>query len=63
MKCTKANFTKVMKIADLSLRKAKLQSMALDICWHGEIWNNCIKEISLLNDLGVKTPLEKAWNI
>lgn len=59
MKCIAANLTRVMKIEDLSLRKKKLQSMAMQICFHGDVWHKVMREIDRLNKSGVKTLMEQ----
>ena len=61
MKITKANLTRCMKIENLSIRKAKLESLALSIGWHGSVWQAAMQEIQRLNELGVKTPLQKRY--
>ena len=58
MKCTKANYTRVMKIENLSIRKWKLESIALDLCFHGSLWEAVMAEIKKLSEVGVKTPLQ-----
>lgn len=60
MKITRANFTRIMKIEDLSKRKSKLQSLCLSIGWHGGVWQEAMDELDRLNKAGVKTALEAA---
>lgn len=60
MKITRANFTRIMKIEDLSKRKSKLQSLCLSIGWHGGVWREAMNELKKLNDAGIKTALEKS---
>lgn len=60
MKITQANLTRIMKIEDLSKRKAKLQEFCLSIGWHGGIWETAMQELKSLENAGIKTALEKA---
>ena len=61
MQITQKNLNRIMRIDDLSKRKAKLQEMALSIGWHGSVWQSAMEEIKRLNDLGIMTPLEKKY--
>ena len=60
MQITEKNFNKIMKIEDLSKRKAKLQEFCLSIGWHGGIWENAMNELKKLDAQGIKTALEKS---
>lgn len=60
MKITKANLTRIMKIEDLSKRKAKLQDLCLSIGWHGGVWQEAMSELKKLDDAGIETALERA---
>lgn len=45
MQITERNFNKIMKIEDLSKRKAKLQEFCMSIGWHGGIWESAMNEL------------------
>ena len=60
MKITRANLTRIMRISNLSKRKAKLQDFCLSIGWHGGVWQEAMDELKKLNDAGIKTALEKS---
>lgn len=60
MQISERNYNRIMRIDDLSKRKAKLQEFCLSIGWHGDVWNKAMNEIDKLNKLGIKTALEKS---
>ena len=63
MQISERNLNRIMKIEDLSKRKAKLQEFCLSIGWHGGIWENAMQELNRLNKMGIKTALEKSLEI
>ncbi len=60
MQISEKNYNRIMRINDLSKRKAKLQEFCLSIGWHGGIFEKAMEELKKLNEMGVKTALEKA---
>ena len=61
MKINMRNYNRIMKIDDLSIRKEKLESMCLSIDHHGAAFYMAMDEIKRLNEMGILTPLQKAF--
>lgn len=60
MQITERNLNRILKIPDTATRKAKLQEFCLSIGFHGGPWVRAMEELEMLNQQGVKTPLENA---
>lgn len=61
MEINQKNLNRILKIEDLSKRKAKLQELCLSIGHHGGVWKNAMQELDKLNEMNIKTALEKKF--